>query len=213
MALKSSPAAVQMIVAFEVSSQATYTAKYQPPTWPGGQSGVTIGIGYDCGYSTANEIKAAWGPVLPAPMVTELAKTAGIHGSPASSYAHTLHGTVRVPWAAAMSVFQNRDMPKWESILSVTLPNTSLLSPDCYGALVSLIYNRGASFSAPGDRYKEMRAIKANMGTKNFGAIPGNIREMCRLWPTVAGLRTRRMQEAALFQKGLSAIGAKQAGI
>jgi hypothetical protein len=50
--LKSSQAAIDLIVMEEVSSQAAYTKLYQGPTWPGGASGVTIGIGYDGGYST-----------------------------------------------------------------------------------------------------------------------------------------------------------------
>lgn len=203
--MKSSPAAVALIVGFEVSSQAIYTARYRPPTWPGGASGVTVGIGFDCGYSTAAEIRAAWGPYLPAPMVDALAKVAGLHGAPAQTAARALRGTVSVPWAAAMAVFQNRDMPKWESIITVTLPNTAPLSGDSFGALVSLAYNRGASFSAPGDRYREMRDIHSNMAAKNYAAIPNDFRSMVRLWPTVPGLRLRRQQEANLFAKGLNA--------
>jgi hypothetical protein len=85
--IKSSQAAVDLIVAEEVSSQAVYQARYQHPEWPGGASGVTIGIGYDCGYSTANTIQGDRGDKPPAPMVKCLQDVAGIHGSPASSYA------------------------------------------------------------------------------------------------------------------------------
>lgn len=193
-----------MIVGFEVTSEAAYTALYQPPTWPGGQSGVTIGIGYDLGYSTAAEIRADWGPQLPTAMVAALVRVAGLRGSAAASAARSLHDVVKVPWAAAMAVFEGRDIPKWENIITATLPNTSILSPDSFGSLVSLAYNRGASFSAQDDRYREMRAIKANMAAKNPAPIPGDIRSMERLWPNVPGLRTRRQEEAALFQKGLT---------
>jgi hypothetical protein len=68
--------------------------------WPGGASGATIGIGYDRGYSTANTIQGDRGDKLPAPMC--LQDVAGIHGSPASSYAHSLRGVL---WDAAMAVF------------------------------------------------------------------------------------------------------------
>jgi hypothetical protein len=78
--IKSSQAAVDLIVAEEVSSQAVYQARYQHPEWPGGASGVTIGIGYDCGYSPANTIQGDWGDKLPAPMVKCLQDVAGIHG-------------------------------------------------------------------------------------------------------------------------------------
>src|ERR1700684_2944467 len=131
---KPSPAAIAMIVDFEVTSQAVFTAKYQGPTWPGGMSGVTFGIGYDCGYSTVAEIRADWDAYLPAPMVEHMAGCAGIHGPPASSHAYALHGLVTVPWAAAMAVFTNRDMPKWSGIVTAALLNTDLLSEDSFGA-------------------------------------------------------------------------------
>jgi hypothetical protein len=205
MVVRSSQAAIDLIVAEEVTSQSVYQKLYQHPEWPGGASGVTVGIGYDCGYSTANTIAGDWGDKLPESMVTALEQVAGIHGSPASSHAHELHGVVIVPWAAAMAVFTGRDMPKWEGIVSRALPNTDRLSPDSFGALVSLAYNRGPSFSNAGDRYREMRAIKAHMATGNFAEIPGEFRSMKRLWPNMVGLRHRRDHEATLFEKGLAA--------
>ena len=53
-----SQAAFDLIVAEEVSSQAAYNARYQRPERPGGQSGITVGIGYDCGYATPERIRA-----------------------------------------------------------------------------------------------------------------------------------------------------------
>ena len=201
--MRSSQAAIDLIVNFEVSSQAQYNARYRSPTWPGGASGVTIGIGYDCGYSTPTDIRADWGPQLPGAMVDRLCAVAGLTGSRAQTDAFALRGVVTVSWTAAMAVFQDHDMPKWEAIVEKALPNTDALSPDSFGALVSLAYNRGASFSEPGDRYLEMREIHANMASRNFTAIPGNMRAMERLWPTVRGLQIRRQQEAGLFQRGL----------
>lgn len=212
MPIKSSQAAVDLIVAEEVSSQATYQARYQHPEWPGGASGVTIGIGYDCGYSTPNVIAGDWGDKLAAPMVAALEAVAGIHGSPASSHAHALRGVVTVPWDAAMEVFIQRDMPKWEAIVAHALPNTDKLSGDSFGALVSLAYNRGAGgFTAhgvPGDRTAEMRGIHALMAAEQFDKIPDEFRHMKRIWPNVSGLQHRRDHEAALFQKGLAAPAA-----
>lgn len=201
--LKSSQAAIDLIVMEEVSSEATYRKLYQHPEWPGGASGVTIGIGYDCGYSTPAVIAGDWGDKLPAAMVKALEDVAGIHGSPASSHAHALHSFVTVPWDAAMAVFQQRDIPKWEAIVAHALPNTDKLAPDCFGALVSLAYNRGASFQLSGDRYAEMRGIRALMGAGQFDRIPDEFRAMKRLWPNMVGLRNRRDHEAALFEKGL----------
>lgn len=202
--LRSSQAAIDLIVMEEVSSEAAYQKLYQHPEWPGGASGVTIGIGYDCGYSTPTVIAGDWSDKLPPAMVKALEDVAGIHGSPASSHAHALRGIVTVPWEAAMAVFQQRDMPKWEAIVAHALPNTDQLPPDSFGALVSLAYNRGPSFQAPGDRYTEMRGIRALMGAKQFDRIPDEFRSMKRLWPNMVGLRNRRDHEATLFQKGLA---------
>ena len=79
---------------------------------------------------------------------------------------------------------------------------------DSFGALVSLAYNRGASFSAPGDRYREMRAIHDHMASGRFDKVPDEFRSMKRLWPNMAGLRNRRDHEADLFAKGLAATPA-----
>ncbi len=209
--MRSSQAAVDLIVLEEVTSKNLYNLKYQHPEWPGGASGVTIGIGYDCGYSTPTVIQADWGDKLPVTMVAALEAVAGIHGSAASSHAHELRNVVMVPWDAAMAVFLDRDMPKWEAIVAKALPNASQLAPDRFGALVSLAYNRGPSFSAPWnrdkdhlDRYREMRAIRDHLAHMQFHEIPDDIRSMVRLWPNTVGLRNRRMHEASLFEKGLS---------
>ena len=37
----------------------------QPGNWPGGASGITIGIGYDLGYITVDRFESEWCDVLP----------------------------------------------------------------------------------------------------------------------------------------------------
>lgn len=197
-----------LIINEETGGEAYYLKTEQHPDYPGGASGVTVGEGYDCGYSTAAEIGADWGTVLPATMVQALQSVAGIHGTPARSHAAELCGVVTISWAAAMSVFTNRDVPKWTAIVQHALPNTDLLPPDCLGVIVSVAFNRGASFDLAGDRYKEMRAIKADMASKNFADISAQIRSMKRLWPLGTpdhtDLVNRREHEAALFAKALT---------
>lgn len=205
MSLRSSQDAINLIVQEEVTSEAVYTKSYTQPTWPGGMSGVTIGIGYDCGYSTSAQIDADWAPHVSVGMVEAMQEVAGITGSAAHSHAHELVGKVIIPWAAAMAVFMERDMPKWEGIVARSLPNTDKLHPDSFGALTSLAYNRGPTFSTPGARYAEMRSIHQHMVGSTFNLIPDDFRHMKHLWPNVLGLRLRRDREAALFYKGLVA--------
>lgn len=68
--------AFNMIVAFEVTSQAVYQAQYRHPTWPGGASGVTIGIGYDVGYVSESVLKQDWEGTIPELMIQALRRSA-----------------------------------------------------------------------------------------------------------------------------------------
>jgi hypothetical protein len=201
-----SKAAFDLIVSEEVSSQATYTARYQRPEWPGGASGITIGIGYDCGYATADKIRSDWTARIPPEMVEALVRVAGVSGEAAHSRLAGIRPLVSVPWAAAIDVFANVDLPKWTATVRKALPNCDKLSPDCFGALVSLAYNRGPSFSNAGDRYAEMRSIKAHMAAQQFDKIPADFRSMKRLWASTSlrGVALRRDHEADMFQRGLS---------
>jgi hypothetical protein len=200
---------ITLIVDEETGGESYYNATERHPDWPGGASGVTIGCGYDCGYSTPEQISSDWGGVLSPAMVEALQSVAGIHGSPARSHAAGLRGIVNVPWEAALQVFLNKDVPKWTATVERALPNTDKLPPDCLGVIVSIAFNRGASFSLEGDRYTEMRNIKADMEALNFAGIPAQIRAMKRLWPLGtsghADLTARREHEAVLFEKALAA--------
>jgi GH24 family phage-related lysozyme (muramidase) len=72
--------------------------------------------------------------------------------------------------------------------------------------MVSLVYNRGASFRRSEDRYREMRAIHQHMVHERFDQVPSAIRGMQRLWenlPNMRGLVDRRELEARLFERGL----------
>lgn len=191
-----------LIINEETGGQPYYEKTEMHPDWPGGMSGVTVGNGYDCGYSDPATIAADWGPVLPADEVAALQSVAGIHGSPAQSHARELHW-ITIPWDAAMAVYHNRDLPKWVGIVQSALPNCDQLNGDQLGALTSLAFNRGPSFDQPGDRYVEMRNIKAHMEAERFDLIPAEFLSMRRLWPQGGDLWNRRGHESALFENGL----------
>jgi hypothetical protein len=83
---------------------------------------------------------------------------------------------ITVPWPVAMEQFDNAKMPDLVGQLYGALHNLDKLHPHCRGTLLSLVFNRGTSFSKPCDRYAEMRAIKAAMTTgttASFKTIPG----------------------------------------
>ena len=197
-------ASIEEIIREEDGSQFYYQSHYQHPEWPGGASGVTILLGYDLGYATHDKVTADLKGKIPDAMLDACLSVVGIKGIAAHDAMLRIRSQINLPWSVALDVFLHTDMPQWIATARKTLPNTELLSPDCLGTIISLIYNRGASFGMAGDRYREMRAIKADMGTKNFADIPYQLRSMARLWPSTNGVHARRFREAALFESGLS---------
>lgn len=202
--------AFDLIVEAEVSSRAAYDKKYRRPERPGGQSGVTVGIGYDCGYSTAATIRQDWSGKVPAAMVTALCGVAGLKGQAAQNALASVRSKVDIPWDAALDVFSNVSIPKYLGFTRKGLPGFDDLPADCKGVLLSLVYNRGASFQQAGSRYAEMRAIRAAVISGDLAQIPGLLRKMKRLWttPSVRGVALRREEEARLFERGLKSAAA-----
>lgn len=206
-----SKAAYDLILKEEVSSPRIYVKKYRGPIWPGHASGVTIGIGYDVGYVTATELRREWQGRIPDPMIAALIPCCGVTGKAAQALVSQLRraGLIDIPFDVAKQQFDEVKLPKFERLTARALPNTDKLHPDCFGALVSLTFNRGTSYSIPASRdpqgrYREMRAIRTAMAAENFHLIPACFRDMKRLWPG-SGLAARRENEAKLFERGLKA--------
>lgn len=196
--------AVDKIVGYEVSSRAYYEKVLRRPEWPEGASGVTIGIGYDLGYASPAKIDADWGNHVPAGMLAVMKQCSGVTGTSARDLLPQVKGQISISWDSAMDVFLNRDVPEWTNRVCSVVPLADQLPPDSLGALVSLAYNRGASFNNQGDRYREMRDIKSHVSAHQWSLPPGDLRAMKRLWPNVSGLRKRRDDEAKLFEDGLT---------
>lgn len=196
---------VEEIIREEDSSEAYFKAHYQLPEWPGGASGVTILLGFDLGYTTHDRLDALLKGKIPDAMLAACQSCVGITGPAAHDAMMRVRNLIDLPWSVALDVFLHNDMPLWIATCQKYLPNFDQLPPDCKGMLVSLAYNRGASFNNIGDRYREMRAIKADMVSKNFKDIPNQFISMARLWPSNNGVHGRRLREAAIFQKALAA--------
>lgn len=199
-----SQSAFDLIVAEEVTSKAYYEKHYTRPEWPGGQSGVTVGIGYDLGYATVAKIRGDWAKHVPVEMLAIMCSCAGARGALAKQLLASVKPNIVIPWAAAIDVFANRDVPNWTAEVIKRIPKAASLPPTCLGVIVGLAYNRGASFDLPGDRYSEMRAIKFHIQNGMLREVPADLRTMKRLWPGVRGLRDRREHEAALWEKALA---------
>lgn len=59
----------------------------QPGSWPGGFSGITIGIGYDLGYATVDQFESDWAALLPANSRERLKEAVGLRGIKAKNAA------------------------------------------------------------------------------------------------------------------------------
>jgi hypothetical protein len=184
-------------------SHTQYDARYRRPEWPGGGSGVTIGIGYDVGAEPESfkKFQEDWNGQMPLDMQMALQSSIGVVGEEARQLSRALQHAVNVPWENAIFVFEHVTIPKWYALCKSKLPHFEELSPSSRGALVSLAYNRGATFDRAGMRYDEMRRIKQYMADKEYDRIPQQFRAMKRLWSN--GLVARREAEAKLFEHGL----------
>ena len=191
-----------LIVDFEVGGAAEYKRKYIHPERPPGDSGVTIGIGYDLGYCDKDDFASDWRDHVSAEDFTALARAVGLTRDRAAAFLPSVKGLV-IPWVSALQVYQLVDMPSFAGQTRRAFPGSDKLHPHCFGALVSLVFNRGASLA--GDRRSEMYQIQRAIGAGQPEKVPHLFRQMTRLWPATPGLVRRRKAEAALFERGLIA--------
>lgn len=185
------------LISFEVSSKALYDKLYQKPIWPGGASGVTVGIGFDLGYNSKSNIEAAFGRLVDANTLVALQSVAGITGQSAKSKTAAL-ATIKITYETALLVFYMNTLPTYAKQTRKVYPGVEKLPPDAQGALLSLVYNRGASTT--GDTRKEMKNIINWVAQKNLTKIANEITNMKRLWKNknLPGLLTRRDKEAEM---------------
>ena len=177
------------------------------PEWPGGQSGVTIGFGYDLGYVTADQFESDWGERIRRDACQRLKAAVGLRALRARNRVGEL-SNIRVSRKAAGEVFDTRSLPLYELRTAQAFPGAEALPEDARGALVSLVYNRGTSMvdNSPEDRRREMRAIRAAAAAGDLAEIAAQLRAMKRLWEGkgLGGLITRREEEAQLVESAMA---------
>lgn len=207
--------AIRLIVASEVTGQRYYEQRLRAPTLPPAPSGITIGIGYDLGYTRASWVDDEWSE-LPAATRQRLKAVCGRKGVPARAPLAAMRD-IQISWDVARAQFQRVLLPLYVGETLRALPNVDGLlrdvrgGLDCLGALVDLVFNRGAGgFASARPRYVEMRRIAELMRDGDFAAIPDQLDTMARHWapgsatPQPGNVR-RRHAEAALFRQGLAA--------
>jgi GH24 family phage-related lysozyme (muramidase) len=177
------------------------------PAWPGGQSGVTIGFGYDLGYVTVDQFESDWGELVRPDVSQRLKAVIGLRALRARNRIGDL-SDIRISRKAAEQVFGTRTLPLYELRTAQAFPGVDALPEDARGALVSLVYNRGTSMvdNSPEDRRREMRAIREAVAAGDLAEIAAQLRSMKRLWEgqRLGGLIARREEEAQLVESAVA---------
>jgi GH24 family phage-related lysozyme (muramidase) len=198
-----SEAGQRLILDFEVGGGEPYYVRYlQRPTWPEGASGVTIGVGYDLGYNTREQIARDWAE-LPAVTLARLQACAGMKGTMAKLKTREVRDII-IPWTLALKVYQSRTIPRFAEATRRAYPGVETLHPSAQGAYLSWVFNRGEGITSSA-RDLEKRLIRRDTPSA-FPAVPGHFLASQRLWigtSNGAGLCRRRQAEAALIQSTL----------
>jgi hypothetical protein len=175
----------------------------QPGKWPGEASGITLGVGYDLGFATAQQFEEDWSDYLSSEQIDRLKTAIGVSGQDARVIAPQF-SDIKVKWDDAVAVFKHRTLPLYSERTETALPGVDQLPANAQGALVSLIFNRGTAMV--GDRRKEMRAVRDAVAQGDLQEIANQIRAMKRLWvgKGVDGLLKRRDAEADLVESSIT---------
>lgn len=199
--------AFDLIVRFETGGKQYYDKYLQRPTWPGGASGVTIGFGYDLGYE--KNLDRDWSNFLTHDALDRLGRCLGKTGRVAQQAMSGVRDII-VPWESAEEVFNENTLPQEIRKTLITFPGAAEQLPaDAFGALVSLVFNRGTDLS--GERRREMRRIKDILATQDMNhlcpLIAAQFRLMKRLWEdnleSDGDLVDRREAEAELIEEAV----------
>lgn len=193
--------ALNLILQYEVGGTENYYNKYLThPTWPGGASGLTLGIGIDCGYYTPQELDKIF-YFLPKVQLDAVKNASGKTGQAGKQYVQQVKPlNITVTWDQAIEIFNSLTWPKFAKLAERTFPGLDQLCDDAYGAIVSLVFNRGTSLT--GSSRQEMRNIVPLVAKKDYKGIASELRKMKRLWvgKGLDGLIERREAEAKLVE-------------
>lgn len=188
-----------LILKHEVGGGASYYSRFLArPCWPGGASGVTIGVGYDLGYNTRSQIAADWKALSP-DIIARLQSVAGVKGASAQRLAPTLR-SISIPWDIAEKVYRERTIPRFARLTEGAYRGTATMHPHAQSAMLSWVFNRGEGISSS-SRDTEKRAMRSDIPTR-VKLLPGHFRASKRIWVGrgLDGLLRRREDEARLIE-------------
>ena len=194
---------IDLIIQHEIGGRAVYEKRYQKPIWAGGDSGCTIGIGYDLGYVTEKQFFSDW-QGLNLNFLNALKRFCGVKGEIVKTMLRGEVLNVVIPYNMAYDVFVKKSIPKYYAMTKKIYPQLDTLNEDTRGALVSMVYNRGSKIE--GDSRKEMKAIVELVAKQDYEGIAEQIEKSKRLWEGkgLDGLVIRRESEADLIRSSMA---------
>jgi GH24 family phage-related lysozyme (muramidase) len=180
----------------------------QHPYWPGGNSGVTLGIGWDLGQHNRVELQLAWA-ALSADSLERLEAAAGKKGAAAQALIPQLK-SIEVPADVSKQVLSTSLDKYYYPFVTNQFSGLKELPTEAQVVLISLVFNRGVSmghepdwrFAKEVDRRWEFRELRRDIKEGDMFAIYAHLGTMKRLWEKSGprGLPIRRRDEQALIR-------------
>ncbi len=194
---------IDLIIQHEIGGRAVYEKRYQKPIWAGGDSGCTIGIGYDLGYVTEKQFFSDW-QGLNLNFLNALKRFCGVKGEIVKTMLRGEVLNVVIPYNMSYDVFVKKSIPKYYALTKKIYPELDTLNEDTRGALVSMVYNRGSKLD--GESRKEMKAIVELVAKQDYEGIAEQIEKSKRLWENkgLDGLVIRREAEADMIRESMA---------
>lgn len=130
----------------------------------------------------------------------KLRSTIGLKGQVAKNAVSRVRG-IELSWQNAYEAFVEWTLPKFWNLTKNLWPGIELLCESAQIALVSIVFNRGAS--TKGNSRREMLNIKPLVLRHDYKGIAEQVRSMKRLWigKNLDGLIRRRDIEAQMIEK------------
>jgi hypothetical protein len=178
------------------------------PYWPGGTSGVTLGVGWDAGYHSRAELRETWA-VLGVDALALLDGAAGKKGREAQALIPQLRA-ISVPRDLSIQVLNRSLNNDYYPLVVRLFPGLERLPAEAEVVFISVVFNRGPSIghdpdwstAKEVDRRFEMRRMQADVRDADMFAIYAHLGTMKRLWESAGprGLPLRRRDEQALIR-------------
>ena len=187
------------VIEFETGGKLHYNRFLKNLTWPKGKSGITMGIGADLGYMTHNEFEKYFSRYFTKEQNKRIKEVIGLKGGLAKLVLPKVKD-IQLSWENASEAFVEWTLPKFWNMTMNLWPEFDKLHEKAQVALVSIVFNRGASTRGPSR--VEMLNIKPLVLKKDYKGIAKEIRKMKRLWENkgLDGLLKRREEEAKMIE-------------